>query len=216
MCTFLTADTHFGHALMLKPEACDRPYSSVDEMDQALIDNWNAIVHPRDTVWHLGDFAMGLDERRVAQIFYALNGTKKLVVGNHDTDKKGNILLSLQRLQWAEIVHAAEIMHDGQRIILSHYAGYAWNAQHRGAYQAFGHSHGKLLGMPGSIDVGVDAQDFKPIAAEEFVRQADYTIEHAEQRIEDICMRLMNNASQYIAGDGALKFRERQAGRAKP
>jgi hypothetical protein len=109
MTTFLTSDTHFGHALMLKLEACARPFANTDEMDQCLIDNWNAFVHPNDTVWHLGDFAMRQDERRVAQIFHALNGVKKLIIGNHDVDKKGALLPSLKRLPWAEVAHAAEI-----------------------------------------------------------------------------------------------------------
>jgi len=213
MSTFLTADTHFGHALMLKPEACARPYSTTDEMDQRLIDNWNAVVHPRDTVWHLGDFAMRPDDRRVAQIFHALNGTKKLIIGNHDTDRQGNLLPSLKRLPWAAVAHAAEITHEGQRIMLSHYAGYIWNAQHRGAYQAFGHSHGKVAGMPGSIDVGIDAQDYRPISAEEFIRQADHTIEHAEDRVEEICLRLMERARQYKHTHGAEPFRQRESGR---
>ena len=217
MSTFLTADTHFGHALMLMPEACARPYSTTDEMDQCLIDNWNRAVHPRDTVWHLGDFAMRLDDRRVAQIFHALNGTKKLIIGNHDTDSQGNLLPSLKRLPWAEVAHAAEITHDGQRIMLSHYAGYVWNAQHRGAYQAFGHSHGKAVGMPGSLDVGVDAQGYRPISVEEFVCQADYTIEHADDCIEEICRRLINKSSEYAEGRGAELFRQRRlARRARP
>jgi calcineurin-like phosphoesterase family protein len=213
MSTFLTADTHFGHPLMLREDACNRPFSSVDEMDQCLIDNWNQAVHPRDIVWHLGDFALKLDDRRIAQIFYALNGTKKLIIGNHDTDKNGNLLPSLKRLPWADLAHAAEITHEGQRIMLSHYAGYIWNAQHRGSYQAFGHSHGQVAGMPGSVDVGVDAQDYKPVSVEEFIRQADYTIEHAEDRIQEICSRLMEKASQYTEGRGAELFRQRQSAR---
>ncbi|MER8571397.1 metallophosphoesterase [Mesorhizobium sp. M1409] len=211
MSTFLTADTHFGHALMLREEACARPYSTTDDMDQCLIDNWNRAVHPRDTVWHLGDFAMGLDERRVAQIFHALHGTKKLILGNHDVDKKGHVLPSLKRLPWADVAHAAEITHDGQRIMLSHYAGYVWNAQHRGAYQAFGHSHGKALGLPGSVDVGVDAQAFKPISVEEFIRQADATILNAEKRIEDIVRVLRAKAPKYAEREGGIKHRERLA-----
>lgn len=215
MSTYLTADTHFGHATMLHADTCARPYASVDEMDEALISNWNSVVHDRDTVWHLGDFALG-DEHRIAKIWHALKGQKKLILGNHDVDKRGRVLPLLSRLPWASVSHAAEINHDGQRITLTHYAGLTWNAEHHGAYQAFGHSHGKLLGMPGSVDVGVDTQDLKPISVEEFIRQADYTIEHAEQRIEDICMRLMNKAPQYAERDGALRYRERQGGRSKP
>lgn len=209
MSTYLTADTHFGHATALK--GCNRPYASTDEMDAALVDAWNKAVHPRDTVWHLGDFALGVDDRRVAEIWHSLNGQKKLVIGNHDVNKKGELLNSLGRLPWAEVTHQAEITHDGQRIQLSHYAGLTWNAEHHGAYQAFGHSHGRLLGMPGSVDVGVDAQNYAPISVEEFTRQADDTIRHAEERIEAIVRGLRAKAPRYLERDGAVRYRERQA-----
>lgn len=210
MSTFLTADTHFGHASIIRN--CARPYSSVEEMDEGLIDNWNAVVHPRDTVWHLGDFGFG-DETRLAKIFHALNGAKKLIVGNHDLDSKGDVVKSIARLPWASVSYGHEIEHDGQRISLSHYAGLTWNAEHHGAYQAFGHSHGRLMGLPGSVDVGVDAQDYRPISVEEFVRQADDTITHAADRIEELCLRLMSKAATYSERDGGLRYRERQAAR---
>lgn len=213
MSTFLTADTHFSHALMLQPDACARPYSNIDAMDEALVAAWNAAVHPQDTVWHLGDITMSHDQGRVARVFHALHGTKHLILGNHDMDKRGRVLEHVERLPWASVAHAAEIKHDGQRIMLSHYAGYVWAAEHRGSYQAFGHSHGKLLGLPGSVNVGVDAQDYRPISVEEFVRQADYTIEHAAQRIDDICKRLKARIAGYTERHGAELFRKRQADR---
>lgn len=209
MSTYLTADTHFGHNTALK--GCNRPYSSTDEMDAALVAAWNKAVHPRDTVWHLGDVALGLDDRRVAEIWHSLNGTKKLIIGNHDVDKQGQLIGALSRLPWAEVAHHAEIKHDGQRIQLSHYAGLTWNAEHHGAYQAFGHSHGRLLGMPGSVDVGVDAQGYRPISVDEFLRQADDTIKNAEERIEAIVRGLRAKAPRYLERDGAVKYRERQA-----
>jgi len=57
---FYTADLHFGHALMLSPTACVRPFSSVAEMDEALIRNWNAAVGPEDIVYVIGDFSFWL------------------------------------------------------------------------------------------------------------------------------------------------------------
>jgi calcineurin-like phosphoesterase family protein len=210
MSTFLTADTHFGHASIIRN--CNRPFADVAEMDDALIERWNAVVHPRDVIWHLGDFGYG-DEARIAKIFHALNGTKKLILGNHDLDDKGRVSKAIDRLPWASVSHAAEIKHDGQRISLSHYAGLTWSAEHHGAYQAFGHSHGRLLGLPGSVDVGVDAQNYAPISVEEFVRQADETIEHAEERILQIVDVLLAKAPRYAERDGGAKFRARQAGR---
>jgi len=77
---FFVADTHFsGEAIRLYE---NRPFPDTDEMDRALIENWNNAVSPEDTVWHLGDF--GADGHE-AEILSRLNGTVFLVKGNHDT-----------------------------------------------------------------------------------------------------------------------------------
>jgi calcineurin-like phosphoesterase family protein len=78
---FFTSDTHFGHANIIK--FCDRPFRDVDHMDEQLIGNWNSIVQPEDTVWHLGDVALGPRERWASRLG-RLNGHIFLVPGNHD------------------------------------------------------------------------------------------------------------------------------------
>lgn len=50
---YFTADTHFGHENVIR--FCDRPFSSANEMDEAMIANWNARVRGNDTVYILGD-----------------------------------------------------------------------------------------------------------------------------------------------------------------
>ncbi len=52
-------------------------------MDEALIKNWNKVVKPGDIVYHLGDVAMGRYDN-LSAIMARLNGSKRLVVGNHD------------------------------------------------------------------------------------------------------------------------------------
>lgn len=85
MAIFFTADTRFGHREIIR--MCERPYADAAEMDEALIGSWNAPVQPSDTVWHPGDFTMGRKRERLAQVFGRLNGTKRLVKGNHDGPK---------------------------------------------------------------------------------------------------------------------------------
>lgn len=79
--TFYTSDLHFGHANIIK--YCNRPFSSVGEMDEAMIAQWNSVVSTEDTVFVLGDYAMG-DRKRGLSYLLRMNGTKILINGNHD------------------------------------------------------------------------------------------------------------------------------------
>lgn len=81
MTTFFTSDTHFGHARII--ELSNRPFKDVTHMNEMIVHNWNALVRPDDTVFHLGDVALGPIEDSLKYIM-RLNGRKILVVGNHD------------------------------------------------------------------------------------------------------------------------------------
>lgn len=78
---YVISDTHFNHANIIK--YCNRPYATVPEMNEALIKNWNSVVTNEDTVYFLGDFALGKRDN-IIEIGNQLNGHKILVMGNHD------------------------------------------------------------------------------------------------------------------------------------
>lgn len=86
---FVISDTHFGHERLLSAVQPDgsplRPFSSVDEMDEALIENWNSVVTPSDTVYHLGDVCI---PRSGIKCLLRCNGRKVLFRGNHDSKFK--------------------------------------------------------------------------------------------------------------------------------
>lgn len=78
---FIVSDTHFGHKNIIK--YCNRPFKTIEEMDEALIKNWNSVVSKDDTIIHLGDvFLCG--KERAKKIMSQLNGRKILIKGNHD------------------------------------------------------------------------------------------------------------------------------------
>lgn len=93
--TWFTSDTHFGHKNILEYEKEARPFSSVEEMNEKLIDNWNSVVRASDIVWHLGDFCFGKGNLEIAQ---RLRGKKRLVMGNHDTYAASDYLLYFERI----------------------------------------------------------------------------------------------------------------------
>ena len=86
------SDTHFRHEAILgfKDYAglTVRPFASADEMDQQMIDNWQSVVKPGDVVYHLGDVLFGHNKVEWLEAnFTKLNGTKHLILGNHDNPK---------------------------------------------------------------------------------------------------------------------------------
>lgn len=91
---WLISDTHFRHANILKFTDSNTgelirgsKFTTVDEMDEYMIDRWNSAVKPGDKVYHLGDVAMlrtQEDETWFKKNWARLNGSKRLVVGNHD------------------------------------------------------------------------------------------------------------------------------------
>ena len=176
---FFTSDTHFCHTNIIK--YCDRPYKNAEEMNQALIDNWNSVVNPKDVIFHLGDFAMNASTKSVQHIINRLNGKKYLVIGNHE---KSALSKQFLRDFWegiydiAEIyVEDEEISYGKQHLVMCHYPMLTWNASHRNSWQLFGHVHGGLSNKgeikhsPSQMDVGVDCHNFTPISYQQVKEQ---------------------------------------------
>ncbi len=157
--TFFTADTHFGDARLVRRQRS--AFETVEAHDAALIARWNETVGPDDAVWHLGDFAASASREHCAAVFAQLNGVKRLVRGNHDTNR-------VLDLPWAAPpVESLRIdVRDAEgrdwRLFLAHYAHRAWPGLWRGTRHLYGHTHATLPDTTRSCDVGVDAWDFRP------------------------------------------------------
>lgn len=165
MTTFLGSDYHFNHERIMEFCPDSRPYSSLTEMNEGLIEQWNAIVGQGDTVWFLGDFAFGDKQQIAASIFARLNGRKHLIRGNHD-DKR------VQAFAW-ESIHDLFMLKEKiidsngekqtMRAVLCHYPLETWEGAHRGVLHFHGHSHGSLKRViPHRFDVGIDARPAGP------------------------------------------------------
>ncbi len=165
---WFTSDTHFGHANIIRYS--NRPYKSVDEMDDALIRNINALVKADDTFWHLGDFCFGPRESnaffRKAKSYRDRINCRNIILiwGNHDPNPTWRESESFRRLFMEDyMLRITKI--NGQRISLCHYSMKIWDKSHHGAWHLYGHSHGSLPDDPNSLsfDCGVDCHNYKPI-----------------------------------------------------
>ena len=166
---YFIADTHFGHENIIR--LCNRPFSSVEEMDAVMINNWNAVVKPEDDIYIVGDFSFrSADPCRYAD---ALNGKKHLVVGNHD---KKNLKNSEFRGKFIEIKDIITLKSNNTQIVLCHYPIAEWDGMYRGAIHLFGHIHNNdniaqkiMEQISNAYNVGVEMIGYTPRTIEEIV-----------------------------------------------
>lgn len=153
---WLTADTHFDHNNIIK--YCNRPFSSLSDMNETMIERWNFKVKENDIVYFAGDFAL----RNESFFFQRLNGKKYLIKGNHD----GKDVL---KLDWGWIKDLYELNINKKLYVITHYAMLVWNKSHYGSANLFGHSHGMLnsKNLGRQLDIGVDCWNFFPVSIEE-------------------------------------------------
>lgn len=159
---WFSSDTHYRHRLMLTM----RPFETIEEMNETIIENYNKLVSPKDAVWLLGDIGFGkFDE--IEKLVRRLKGHKNLILGNHDQRyRKDYIKCGL----FESISDFKEIKYQGKKISLFHYPIQNWASCHYGAWHLCGHSHGNIPFNPliKRLDVGIDTKkDFSPYSFDE-------------------------------------------------
>lgn len=136
MAIFYIADTHFNHSNIIGFD--NRPFSSVDEMNETLIHNWNSVVKRGDQVYILGDFCWSRDENVWISILQRLNGQKFLIRGNHDPKHVPGRLAKC----FAQVCDYKEIKDCGTTVIMSHFPMLFYKHDYRpNTVMLYGHVH---------------------------------------------------------------------------
>ena len=182
---FFTSDTHFWHENIIK--FCNRPFSSIEEMNDTIIENWNKVVGENDIVFHLGDFCFcGSDKFK--EIIEKLNGRIYLILGNHDWKTIKNWHAS----KFEGVYQQLGIKVNGKKIYLNHFPFLCYAGTYRKfedtVWQLFGHVHickirntGKDFErmnylFPTQYDVGVDFNDYTPISFKEVKEKIEFQV----------------------------------------
>ena len=174
---WFSSDHHFFHTNILK--YCNRPFESVEAMNEALVANWNSVVGPDDHVYHLGDFCFGNVEKWnwcLEGYPYPdrLNGHIHLILGNHDPERvfrEGTLLERFDSIDFQKI-----IIVEGWTVIMNHFpfSSFSNNVDHK-VMELFGHIHSGPEGIGNVMldgrtlqwnqyDVGVDNNNYTPIS----------------------------------------------------
>lgn len=178
---FFTSDHHFSHKNIIT--LCDRPFKSVEEMDEEMIRRWNETVKPEDTVYYLGDFSLSI--KPVEKYVHRLNGKKYLCAGNHDKchivhkdyREKERIYLEYGFLQVFYDLYNVRLKEVNEYLTFSHFP---YNNGEDIRYQEFfpipfnswllhGHVHNKWKIKDKQINVGVDIWDFYPVSLDKII-----------------------------------------------
>jgi calcineurin-like phosphoesterase family protein len=162
---WLISDTHFTHANILTFTGDDgnliRPgFATVEEMDETMVERWNAVVRPSDHVYHLGDVAM---HRRYLPIVQRLNGKKRLIRGNHDDRFRTRDLLACGFQE----IHGIRVI---DRAMLTHVPVHpACLGRFRG--NIHGHLHQNASPDGPYLNVCVEQTNYTPITLEDAIKQ---------------------------------------------
>lgn len=129
---FYISDWHYGHTNVIAFD--NRPFKTVDEMNSALVNNWNSFVSKSDMVFVLGDMFWG-NATEAAAILRDMNGQKFLIQGNHDR------INEVFRKSFVAVEPYMEVDDNNRHVVLSHYPIPFYKNQHSGWYHLYGHVH---------------------------------------------------------------------------
>lgn len=153
------SDLHIGHANILKFKNYDgskiRPFSSLEEMHETFVNNWNNVVSDNDVVYNLGDVMFNSSGFNILR---RLKGKKKLILGNHDHYP------ATRYLEFFDDIIGCQKISKG--MIISHYP-IETESIDKGHFNIHGHVHSNTLSDLRYINVSVENINYTPISYEE-------------------------------------------------
>lgn len=166
---YFTADTHFGHQNIIR--FCNRPFSNTEEMDEALIKNWNSRVNGNDTVYILGD--MFFRSINAESILKSLKGKKRLIIGNHDSSWMTKFNASKYFISMDSFLEISDGKHA---LTLCHYPLVTWKHAKK-SYMIHGHIHNDknadfwslIAARDHLLNAGADINGYMPVSFDELL-----------------------------------------------
>lgn len=130
---FYISDWHYGHSNIIAFD--NRPFRSVEQMNETLVQRWNSVVEPGDIVYVLGDM-FWCNSNIAIPVLQKLNGQKFLIKGNHDRCNDSKFLK-----QFVKVTEYLEVEDNGRKVVLCHYPIPCFKNHFYGWYHLYGHVH---------------------------------------------------------------------------
>lgn len=167
---WFSADWHLGHKNVLK--LSNRPFGSIEQHDEHIINRCNELVNNEDTLIYCGDLAWNQSYNNYKSIFQRINCRNiYFVLGNHDNK---NALIRCQKEGLIISVIENKIFNIGDKhIFVSHFPMREWCGFHQDYYHIYGHAHGNIADYCKSTDCGVDCWEYEPVSIDEILKYID-------------------------------------------
>lgn len=164
---FITSDLHLGHEGIQGPEGfCKETrgnFTSIEEMDEYLIEAHNSVVTENDVTYHLGDFSIDFTREKTLEKLIEMNGQIHFIKGNHDGRRIINYLEKntpiMPNGKPKIIVHDVGLIvkNNKRSYYLTHYP--LQLGGRRGLRSLCGHIHEQYAQFPYALNVGVDSPE---------------------------------------------------------
>ena len=174
---FIVSDTHFGHTNFLRFVDDNgeriRPFDTVKELDELMVQNWNNTVTNEDIVYHLGDVYFGEGHR----VLHRLQGRKRLILGNHDNSKDQHLMKYFQKItMWRQFREF--------NCLLTHVPVHE-STLFKVNYNLHGHIHANPSPKGPYVNCSVEVQNYTPKLIEELVPNIVFSKDLAHENSKD-------------------------------
>jgi calcineurin-like phosphoesterase family protein len=186
---FVTSDLHFNHdrEFIWGP----RGFHSIEGMNEAIVQRWNSVVSPEDTVYVLGDLCLGGGEAlaKNEELLLRLNGNLQIILGNHDTTPRKIMYASLPNVTLVP-VYADMLHYKGYHFYMSHFPTMTSNLEKETLKQCtinlYGHTHQQnnfYQDIPFMYHVGVDSHNCYPVLLDDIIEEMKNKVKECKEQI---------------------------------
>jgi len=185
---WFTSDTHYGHSNLVRgvtnwrnaegevPIEQVRDFSTVEDMNELMIENINKNVNASDWLIHLGDWSFGGYDK-IQEFREQINCNNiVLILGNHDHHIQRDVpkfRKMFNHIAYYEELKITRKNDSNNMLVLCHYPIISWNQMHHGSFMLHGHQHlkgEKKFGQGKRMDIGLcGSEEFRPYHMEEIV-----------------------------------------------
>lgn len=190
---YFSSDWHLGHRGII--EMTGRPFSSIEEMRETILDNSIRKMKKGDNLFFLGDFSF--DQKETELALEEINRRKInffWVKGNHDIKR----IKKEYETRYVRLHDTLIIKRNKKTIHMNHFPLIAWEKSFYNGFHLYGHVHNfslereelekRMVGK--NHNVNVEFNDYKPYSLDEIFSimdtkgdNWDYTIFKEKGRI---------------------------------